>query len=60
MSMNTIHSGNLKAKKDECVAEGKDCGCSNGMCPGTMLAGLILAGWGIYALGVWVWGILVG
>jgi hypothetical protein len=41
-----------------CSAESQDCGCSHGMCPGTILGGIILAGWGLYAVGAWVWSML--
>jgi len=43
-----------------CSADGKDCGCSNGMCPGMILGGIVLAGWGLYAIGTWAWGMIVG
>jgi hypothetical protein len=60
--MKQIHVDDLRneTKSTACSTEGKDCGCSNGMCPGTILAGVILAGWGLWALGSWLWGIVAG
>jgi len=62
--MKPIHAEDLneneKARTSACSTEGKDCGCTNGMCPGTILAGLFLVGWGLYALGSWVWGLIAG
>lgn len=60
--MNPIHAKNLheENKAETCSTEGKDCGCSNGLCPGTILSVVILVGWGLYALGTWVWGLIAG
>lgn len=60
--MKPIQADNLneETKAASCSTEGKDCGCSKGMCPGTILGGLMLAGWGLYALGTWVWGMIAG
>jgi len=49
-----------KTTGSSCSVEGKDCGCSNGMCPGMILGGIMLAGWGLYAVGAWVWGMIAG
>ncbi len=42
-------------KNRACSTEGKHCGCSNGICPGTLLAGVMLVGWALWALGTWIW-----
>jgi len=43
-----------------CRADGKDCGCSNGLCPGVILGIVVLVGWGLYAAATWVWTLIVG
>ncbi len=49
-----------QAARTACSAEKGNCGCSNGLCPGTILGGIVLAGWGLYAVGTWVWGLIAG
>ena len=62
MNMKPIQSENLKINSESttCSTEGKDCGCSNGMCPGLIAAGIMVGGWGLWALGTWVWGLIGG
>ncbi|GAB4176043.1 MAG: hypothetical protein Fur0032_15910 [Terrimicrobiaceae bacterium] len=62
MDMNPIRSEDMheETKAETCSTEGKDCGCSNGLCPGMILGGVILAAWGIYALGSWIWSVITG
>jgi hypothetical protein len=62
MRMKPMHAEELLDRETakSCAADGKDCGCSNGMCPGMILGGVVLAGWGIYALGTWIWGMIAG
>ncbi len=49
---------NLENETDTSSSENKDCGCSTGICPGTILAGLMLGGWGLWTLGTWIWNLI--
>ncbi len=60
--MKPMHPNNPTQNDNQqsCKTENKDCSCSNGMCPGTILGGVLLFGWGLYTLGTWVWGVFGG
>jgi len=51
---------NTEPQSTNSSTEEKDCGCSKGMCPGTILAVVMLIGWGLWTFGTWVWGLIAG